>query len=57
MFALVRAREQRETSKELDQDAAQRPHIDLLSVGEQTQHNVGCPIKPGLDIRVDDLVL
>ncbi len=57
MFALVRAREQRETSKELDQDAAQRPHIDLLGVGEQTQHNVGCPIKPGLDIRVDDLVL
>lgn len=57
MFSLVRAREQRKASKELDQDAAQRPHIDLFGVGEQTQHNVGRPVKPGLDIRVDDLVL
>lgn len=57
MFSLVRAREQRKASKELDQDAAQRPHIDLFGVREQTQHNVGRPVKPGLDIRVDDLVL
>ena len=57
LFALVRAREQGETREELDHDAAEGPHIDLLGVGEDAKHDVWCTVEPTLDVGVHNLVL
>ena len=57
LLALVGAREQREPCKKLYHDAAERPHVDLLRVGEDSQHNVGGAIEPRLDVGVHDFIL
>ena len=57
LLTLVRPRKQRKTSEELDHNAAEGPHVDLLGVGEHAQHNIGRSIESTLDIGVDDLVL
>ena len=57
MLFLVRAREQREARVQLNDYAAEAPHVDLLRVREQTEDDVGRSIEPRLDVRVNDLVL
>ena len=57
MLFLVGAREQREARVQLDNYAAEAPHVNLLRVREQTKDDVGRSIEPRLDVRVDDLVL
>ena len=56
MLFLVRAREQREARVQLNDYAAEAPHVNLLRVREQTEDDVGRSIEPRLDVRVDDLV-
>ena len=47
--------ENRDSSVELHQDAAERPHIDCGRVGD-AQNNFGCPVETWLDVSVDALV-
>ena len=52
---LVLSREERIANIELVQDTPETPHVDRSVVGN-TQHNLGCSIKPRLDVCVDFLV-
>ena len=45
LFALIGPREEGEPSKKLDQNATQRPHVNLRCVREQTKHDVGCTVE------------
>lgn len=56
LFSFVRAREEREPCEKFDHYASEGPHVDLLSVGEDTEHDVGRSVKPRLDVSVDDFV-
>lgn len=56
LFALIGAREQRETGKELNEDTAQTPHVNLLGVGEYAEHDIWGAVEARLDISVDNFV-
>jgi len=56
LLSLVGAREQRETSEELNHDASKTPHIDLLSVWEDSEHNVGGSVESTLNVGVHDFI-
>jgi len=57
LFTLICARKEWKSGEKLYQNAAKGPHIDLLVVGEQAEHDIGRTIESTLDVRVDDLVL
>lgn len=57
LFPLISAGEERESSEELDHDAAHAPHVDGLGVGEDAEHDLGGSIEPALDVGVHDLLV
>jgi len=57
LFTLICARKEWESGEKLNQNAAKGPHIDLLVVGEQAEHDIGRTVESTLDVGVDDLVL
>ena len=57
LFSFICSWEQGEPSKQLNHDAAKTPHINLLRVGEDTEHDIRSPVKSTLDIGVDNLIL
>jgi len=56
LLTLISPRKQREPCEELDQNAPERPHVNLLSVGEQTKHNIRCSVEARLDVCVHNFV-
>ena len=56
LFSFIRPGKQRKTSKKLNKNATKGPHVNLLGVRKEPQHNVGRSVKPALDISVDDLI-
>ena len=57
LFSLICSGEEREPSEQLDHDAAHAPHVDGLSVGEDTEHDLGGSVEPTLDVGVHDLLV
>ena len=57
LLTLVRSREEREAREQFYQDAAETPHVDLLGVREDSQHDVWCSVEPTLDVGVNNFVL
>lgn len=56
LFAFIRTWEQGESSEELNHDATKGPHIDLLCVGEDAEHDIRSSIESTLNVSVHDLV-
>ena len=57
LFSLVGAWEEGKAREKFYHDASKGPHVNLLRVGEDTEHNIRSPIKPALDICVYNFVL
>jgi hypothetical protein len=57
LFTLVSARKERKSGEKFDHDAAKRPHINLLVVGEESKHDIGGTVEATLYVSIDDLVL
>lgn len=57
LLAFIRTREKREARKQFNHDASEGPHVNLLRVREDAEHDIWCPIKPTLDVGVDDFIL
>lgn len=57
LFAFIGAWEKRETREKFNHDAAERPHVDLLGIGEHAEHNVWGPVESALNVGVHNLVL
>ena len=56
LLSLIRSRKQRETCEELNHDTPKRPHVDLLSVREQSKHDIRSSVEPTLDISKSILI-
>jgi hypothetical protein len=56
LFTLVGAWKQWESSEKLDHDAAEAPHVNLLSVRKEAKNDVGRSVEPALNVGVDYLV-
>jgi len=57
LFSLISPGEEWEPSEQLDHDAAHAPHVDGLSVGEDSEHDLGGSVEPTLDVGVHDLLV
>ena len=57
LLAFICTGEEREACEQLNHDASERPHVDLLCVGEDTEHDIWCPIESTLDVCVDNFIL
>ena len=49
--------EEWEPSEMFVQDAPQTPHVNLFSVWEDPEHNVGCSVESRLYVSVDNFIL
>lgn len=57
LLSLVGARKEREPSEEFDHNASHAPHVDGLSVGEDSEHDLRGTIKPTLDVGIDNFFI
>lgn len=56
LLSLVGAGKQRETREELNHNATKTPHIDLLSVREDSKHDIGGSVESTLNVGVHDFI-
>lgn len=57
LLGLLGAGEERESGVQLNHDASETPHVDLLCVGEETQDDIRCSVETTLNVGVDDFML
>ena len=55
MLPLVFTRKKAESCEELNQNTAETPHVDLLCVGEHTQHDIRRSVESRLDVSIHNL--
>lgn len=56
LLSLFSSREEWEACVELNHNASETPHIDLLCVREESKNDIRCTIKSTLDIGVNNFV-
>ena len=56
LFPFICSGEQWEACEKLDHYASKGPHVNLLSVREDTEHDIGCTIETALNVGVYDFV-
>ena len=57
LLTLIGTWEQWEAREELNHDATEGPHVDLLRIREHSKHDIWRPVEPTLDISVHYFVL
>lgn len=57
LFSLISSGEEWESSEELDHYASHAPHVNGLSVWEDSEHDLGGAVEPTLDVSVNNLLV